>query len=34
MQDLADLKRELNETELDRGSIDQRAWYDINLELR
>jgi hypothetical protein len=34
MQDLADLKREIKEVELDRGSIDQRAWYDINLELR
>lgn len=34
MQDLADLKRELNETDLDRGFIEQRAWYDINLELR
>ena len=33
-QDLADLKREIKEVELDRGSIDQRAWYDINLELR
>jgi len=34
MQDLADLKREIKEVELDRGSVDQRAWYDINLELR
>jgi len=34
IQDLMDLKRELNETDLDRGSIEQRAWYDINLELR
>lgn len=34
MQDLADLKRELNETDLDRGSIEHRAWYDINLELK
>jgi len=34
MQDLMDLKREMKEVELDRGSIDQRAWYDLNLELR
>lgn len=34
MQDLMDLKREMKEVELDRGSIEQRAWYDINLELR
>ena len=34
MQDLADLKREINETDIDRGTIEQRAWYDINLELK
>ena len=34
MQDLADLKREIKEEELDRGSIEHRAWYDINLELK
>lgn len=34
IQDLADLKREIKEVELDRGFIEQRAWYDINLELR
>jgi len=34
MQDLADLKREIKEADLDRGSIEHRAWYDINLELR
>ena len=28
--DLYDLKRELNETELNRGSIEHRAWYDTS----
>jgi hypothetical protein len=31
MQDLADLKREIKQTELDRGSIEHRAWYDLSV---
>ena len=30
MQELADLKREIKQTELEKGLIEQRAWYDFS----
>ena len=34
LRELMDMKREMNEAALDRGSIEHSRWYDTGLELR